>query len=117
LAGDTIRNAAIAAALGIELRRAPRQARRRRFRLPLTWLTDANLGAEDIFANPERATALQPRAIGRIVQALKAANQGRFRASAMPALSAATMARAGASERAPWQRVARIAIATLAWRL
>lgn len=124
-ADEAARHAAIAQAYASHIRDLALFARLRRCRLPLTWLADENINAEDVFA----ATAMTPalariatRARTRTKQALAAANAARFRPSAMPALSPASLARVpadpfGAKPLAPWQRVARIALATLIWRL
>jgi phytoene synthase len=124
-ADEAARHAAIAQAYATHIRDLTVFAKLRRCRLPLTWLADERLNPEDIFA----ATAMTPalgriaaRAIARAKVALAAANATRFRLSAMPALSPATLARVPTDpfaprSLAPWQRVARIALANLMWRI
>ena len=119
------RHAAIARAYAEHMRDVALVAKLRRCRLPLSWLQDENINPEDIFA----ATAMTPplrrlvdRAAARTRAALAAANASRFPPSAMPALSPATLARIAADPfaakpLAPWQRVARLALANLMWRL
>ena len=113
---EVIRNVALAAALGTQQSNAPRLARQRRYRLPLTWLQAQGMNTEDIFANPDAVARVMPQATQRIDQALATANRGRFRLGAMPVLSPATMARE-TGPAAPWRRFARIAFANLTWRL
>lgn len=124
-ADEAARHAAIAMAYASHARDFPAFAKLRRCRLPLTWLTDERINHEDVFA----ATAMTPaltriaaRAAARTKAALAAANNARFRLSAIPALSPATLARVpadpfAARPLAPWARVARIALANLTWRL
>jgi len=124
-ADQAARPAAIALGYACHARDFPAFAKLRRCRLPLTWLADEKMNAEDVFA----ATAMTPaltrivaRARARTKAALAEANATRFRLSAMPALSPATLARIpsdpfDAKPLAPWQRVARIALANLMWRL
>jgi len=101
-------------------------AARRRCRFPVLWLADAGVNAEDFFTGRERAAALLPvfermRAWARIE--LGALNRTRFPTMAMPALAAATLARRvavdtfSATEMPSWQRLARIALANLTWRV
>jgi phytoene/squalene synthetase len=124
-AGDAARNAAIAYAYATHIRGLAYFAKLRRCRLPLTWLNDEKLNAEDIFAAAAMTPALErivARAAASIKAALAAANAARFRLSAMPALSPATLARIKSDPfapkpLAPWQRVTRIALANLTWRI
>lgn len=124
-ADEAARHAVIAMAYASHARDFPVFAKIRRCRLPLTWLADERINHEDVFA----ATAMTP-ALARIVTraaahtkaALAAANAARFRLSAMPAISPATLARIpgdpfNIKPLAPWQRVARIALANLTWRI
>jgi 15-cis-phytoene synthase len=109
-------HAAIAYAYNMHIRDIALFAKLRRCRLPQTWLTQENLNAEDVFAATTTPPALTKRATTRTTEALAAANAARFPPSAMPILSYATLARA-AKPPAPWQRVTRIALANLMWRL
>ncbi len=119
------RHAAVACAYTGHIRDLVSFAKLRRCRVPLTWLTDENLNAEDIFATTAMTPPLQrlsARAAARTKAALAAANASRFPPSAMPVLSPATLARLTADPfapkpLAPWQRVARLALANLLWRL
>ena len=113
------RHAAIAYACAGHIRDVTEFAKLRRCRMPLSWLTSENLNVEDIFARTATAPALQrlaARASGRVKAALAAANAERFPPSAMPVLSPAAIARAPRPP-APWQRVTRLALANLMWRL
>lgn len=113
------RHAAIAYAYAGHIRDLAEFAKLRRCRMPLTWLAGENLNAEDIFAATITAPALQrlaARATARTQAALAAANAERFPPSAMPVLSPASIARASRAP-APWQRVTRLALANLMWRL
>lgn len=113
------RHAAIAYACAGHIRDLAEFAKLRRCRMPLTWLTGENLNAEDIFAATAAPPALQrlaARASAHTRAALTAANADRFPPSAMPVLSPAAIARAPRPP-APWQRVARLALANLMWRL
>lgn len=109
-------HAAIAYAYNTHIRDLTLFAKLRRCRLPLTWLSQENLNAEDIFAATATPPAFAKRAAARTKEALAAANAARFPPSAMPALSYATLARA-TTPPAPWQRVTRIALANVMWRL
>jgi phytoene synthase len=124
-ADEAARHAAIAMAYASHARDFPVFAKLRRCRLPLTWLADERINQEDVFA----ATAMTPaltriaaRAATRTKAARAAVNAARFRLSAMPALSPATLARVpadpfAARPLAPWTRVGRIALANLMWRI
>jgi phytoene/squalene synthetase len=98
-------------------------AERRRFRLPLSWLDEAGINAEDVFAAqsvtpPLRAVVERVRS--RVRTALAAVNRSRFPRAAIPALAPATLARFGYPRAQPmpgWQRVVRLAIANLTWRV
>lgn len=103
-------------------------ASRRHCRMPLAWLHEVNLNAEDVFAaRPEtpgfNIVFNRARALGK--GALAKLNASRFPRAATPALSPATFARIqfGASfdplKPAPLsarQRFARVALAQLLWR-
>ncbi|MFM9864975.1 MAG: phytoene/squalene synthase family protein [Micropepsaceae bacterium] len=118
-ADTAARHAAIAYAYNEHIRDLAQFAKLRRCRVPLAWLAEENLNAEDIFAATSMTPALQriaTRAATRTKAALAAANAARFPPSAMPALSYATLARVTGSI-APWQRVTRIVLATLMWRI
>lgn len=102
-------------------------ARRRRCRAPLTWLDEAGLNAEDVFAAGQMTAGLRAvldRIGERACQALSDLNRATFPTSATPALAPATLARwvaRGFSPFAPralpeWQRIARIAWSNLTWR-
>ncbi|NOT40703.1 MAG: squalene/phytoene synthase family protein [Alphaproteobacteria bacterium] len=118
-------HAAVAYAYTTHVRDVTQFAKLHRCRLPLTWLIGENLNAEDVFS----ATSMKPapqriatRAAARTKAALAAANAARFPPSAMPALSYATLARIpgdpfAPKPLAPWARVARIALASLMWRI
>jgi phytoene/squalene synthetase len=118
-------HAAVANAYTGHIRDLASFAKLRRCRMPLTWLTEENLNPEDIFAATATTPALQRltvRAAARTKAALAAANAARFPPSAMPVLSPATLARLKVDPFAPkplppWQRVARLALANLMWRL
>lgn len=103
-------------------------AARRHCRMPLSWLHEVNLNAEDVFAarpgTPgfnivfNRARSAGKAALGKL-------NAARFPRGATPALSPATLARPmfGASfdplkpaPVSPGQRVARLSLAQLLWR-
>ncbi len=124
-ADEAARQAAIAQAYAAHVRDLMLFARLRRCRLPLAWLADEKLNTEDVFAATATTPALTriaARARARTKQALAAANSTRFRLSAMPALSPATLARIPSDPfapkpLAPWSRAARIALANLMWRL
>jgi phytoene/squalene synthetase len=108
-------------------------ARLRHCRLPMTWLREAGLGAEDVFA--AQATPALTAVVLRLAKAGEGAlgklAGGRFPTRATPALSPATMARPylravrspnfdpfrAAPPTPQWLRVARIAFATLTWRI
>lgn len=124
-ADEAARHAAVAYVHASHMRTIASFAKLRRCRVPLSWLADENMNAEDLFA----ATAMTPplnrltkRAAASVKVALAAANAARFPPSAMPALSPATLARLkadpfGTKPLAPWQRVARLALANLMWRV
>lgn len=124
-ADEAARNAAIAQAYASHIRSLAFFGRLRRCRLPLTWLTEEKLNAEDIFAATAMTPALEriaARAATRTKAALAVANAARFPPSAMPALSPATLARIKSDPFAPkplepWARATRIALANLMWRL
>lgn len=124
-AGEACRQAAIAHAYATHIRGLLYFARLRRCRLPLTWLGDEKLNAEDLFAAEAMTPALEriaTRAATRTKAALAAANASRFRLSAMPALSHATLSRIKSDPfapkpLAPWRRVTRLALVNLTWRL
>ncbi len=119
------RHAAVAYAYAEHIKDMARFARLRRCRMPLSWLAQEDMNVEDVFA----ATAMTPplqrlaaRAAAATKAALATANAARFPPSAMPALSPATLARSNAvpfasKPLAPWQRVTRLALANLMWRL
>lgn len=118
-ADTAARHAAFAHAYSAHVSEMALFAKLRRCRIPLTWLAQENLNAEDVFSATSMTPALQriaTRAATRTKAALAAANASRFPPSAMPALSYATLARA-TTPLAPWQRVTRIALATLMWRI
>jgi phytoene synthase len=98
-------------------------AERRRCRLPLTWLEEAGINAEDVFAAQSVTPALRTvveRLRSRVLISLRAVNQSRFPRAAMPALALATLARFGyprALRMPRWQRVVRLAMANLIWRV
>lgn len=115
-ADEAARHAAIATAYNTHIRDLAPFARLRRCRLPLTWLAQENLNAEDIFAATGMMPAFAKRAATRTRESLATANAARFPPSAMPALSYATLARA-TKQLAPWQRVTCITLANLMWRL
>jgi len=104
-------------------------AARRRCRLPVSWLDDAGLNAEDVFAAQKMTQALRqamaPFAV-RVRAALANLNGTNFPRAAMPALAVATLARRpiGAhfdllqpGQMPGWQRVARLSLANLIWRV
>lgn len=108
-------------------------ARRRRCRLPLQWLDEAGLNAEDVFA--ARMMPELRRVVVRLAGAARGAltnlRRAQFPTRATPALSPATLAgvwarrasMAGFDPFRPmppipqWQRVGRIALANLTWRI
>jgi phytoene synthase len=132
-ADDAARHAGIAQAYGGHLSSLGFFARRRRCRLPLQWLDEAGLNAEDVFA--EQMTPELTRVVARLAGAARGAltklRRAQFPTEATPALSAATLAgvwarRAGSAGFDPfrpmqpipqWQRVGRIALANLTWRI
>lgn len=102
-------------------------AKRRRCRLPLSWLEEAGLNAEDVFAASQNGLKLRgvlDRLGNRITTVLGGLNRSRFPTRAMPALAPATLARWTTRGFDPfrahalpaWQRVARIAWSNLTWR-
>lgn len=119
------RHAAVAHTYAAHMRGMTFFAALRRCRLPVSWLSDEKLNVEDVFEAAAMTPALQriaTRAAARTKAALAAANAARFPPSAMPALSLATLARGNvdpfaAKPLAPWQRVMRLALANLMWRL
>ncbi len=132
-ADDAARYAGIALAYAGHLDALARDAQRRHCRLPIQWLREAGLGAEDVFAG--RMTPALKGVLVRMAGAAQAA-LGKLRAhafpmSATPALAAATLSRVSirrvrgpnfdpfraAQPMAQWQRVARIALANLTWRI
>jgi phytoene synthase len=119
-------HAGTAMAYAAHLNDAAAFAAQRRCRFPLSWLADAGVNAEDFFAAREVSAALSlvfERMRERVRAELVALNRARFPMAAMPALAAATIARRAAhdpfsaSPVPPWQRLARIAFANLAWRV
>jgi len=101
-------------------------AARRRCRFPTSWLADVGVNAEDFFAARESSPALGQvfeRMRERVRSELAALNRARFPMAVLPALTAATMARRAARDPfstlpvPPWQRLAWIAFANLAWHI
>lgn len=103
-------------------------AARRRCRLPLQWLEEAGLNAEDVFAATEMTPRLRvvlDRLSAKVRESVAQLNRERFPIGAMPALAPATLARWVTTgfdpfhprRIPPWQRVLRIALASLTWRV
>jgi phytoene synthase len=122
-ADEAAREAARAVAYLGHLRDLRYFAQRRRCRLPLSWLEEAGINAEDVFAAQSVTPGLRvvvERVRSRLRVALTAVNGSRFPRAAMPALAVATLARFGypsAGAMPPWQRVMRLALANLTWRV
>jgi phytoene synthase len=118
-----------AAAVGGHLRDWAFFAARRRCRVPADWLDDAGLNPEDVFSARARTPALQAvhRRLGtKVREALSRLNGMRFPVGAMPVLAPAALARWAIGRRFDplqpkimpgWQRVARLALANLTWRV
>lgn len=120
LADAAASHAAVAVAAAEQLRDLAFLAERRRCRLPLDWLQAAGANAEDVFAGSRRSEISQvtQRLHGKALAALKALNGSRFPMRGMPALAVATLARWTPGAAMPsWQRVARLALANLTWRM
>ncbi|MBP6010674.1 MAG: squalene/phytoene synthase family protein [Alphaproteobacteria bacterium] len=122
---DVAHHAGRAAAYGAALREFAAARRLRRYRLPLAWLNEAGLNAEDAFATETTTATLEAvfrRARARAAFALDRVNRSRFRLKAMPAIAVAVTARRtfdplAPADDAPWRRVARLALANLMWRV
>jgi len=101
-------------------------ARRRHCKLPLGWLEEAGLNPEDVFAG--EMTAALRGVVARLAKAGEAAG-GRLRLQSFPVRATPVLAYAALSRRGlrrpfgetralpSWQRVARIALANLTWRI
>lgn len=121
-------HAARAIATGGHLRDFALFARLRRCRLPATWLTEARLNAEDVFAAGDGATALGTvfgRLKAKVERELWRLSLARYPRSATPAFAVATLARWPGGRRfdpllpqplPEWQRLLRLANANFTWR-
>ncbi len=122
---DVACHAGRAAAYGAALREFAAARRLRRYRLPLAWLNETGLNAEDAFATETTTATLEAvfrRARAKAALALDLANRSRFRLKAMPAIAVAVTARRtfdplAPQDDAPWRRVGRLALANLMWRV
>lgn len=110
----------------VVLREMAHWRKHRRCRLPVSWLSEARLGVEDFFVERSVPILLVDRLKGAVRGALHELNAKRFPRRAMPALAPATCLRweAGAhfdplqpSNMPTWQRVARISLSQLLWRV
>ena len=128
-ADNAAHEAGLASAMAGHLREFHRFAARRRCRVPVSWMDAAGLNAEDLFAatgaTPALRQALTPFCV-LARTALVKINRMTFPRAAMPALAPATMARWPIGSRfkplqpdpmSSWQRVARLSLANLLWRV
>lgn len=120
LADAAASHAAVAVAAAEQRRHLAFLAEHRRCRLPVDWLEAVGANAEDVFAGSHRSEIrhVTQRLHGKALAALRALNGSRFPTRATPALAVATLARwAPGAAMPPWQRVARLALANLTWRM
>lgn len=117
--------AGVAIVLARHIGEAAADAGRRRCRLPLSWLAEAGVNAEDLFAARELSgplSAVFTRMRGLVRRHLGALNASAFPRAATPALAVATLARLAPADpfrpraTADWQRLARLSLANLTWR-
>lgn len=132
-ADEAARHAGVAVAYAGHVSALAARARWRHCRLPTQWLQEAGLSIEDVFVG--QATPALKGVVVRLAGAAQAAldklRGQAFPMSATPALAAATLVRGGIRRaRSPdfdpfhaarplpqWQRVARIGLANLTWRI